>query len=147
MTGIDFPTVTIGERTYTVRFSMASQVLMRRRGIDPRRIFHLLSARTHRNDTLCIGKDCKRIDHVPNPAAEQNVLIVFSCCVAEDFVDISKPSTVNLDSAPTADYWAMVLDPDQFKLVEKAIWEAAGKVLEANRKLQAVAPPDKSLAS
>jgi len=117
MNDIQFPQITVGGRTLTVRYSIAAQVLMKRRGIDLKRLLD------------------------PEKDVVGNMLTVFSCLVAEEFVDQSNPDKYDLDKAPTADYWAHLLHPLQFPEVEAAIVEAVGKVAEEQRKLRPVAVP------
>lgn len=139
MTGIDYPTISVGKHeNLVVRYSLAAQLLMRRRGIDPAQLHILTCPFLVRDDKLM---------QEPNPDAVQNVLTAFSCMVAENFLTERLPGVLDLNSAPTGDYWATLLDgrlPD----AEAAVAGALGKAAEARRKkLQAVAPPGESLAS
>ena len=125
MTGIDYPTISVGaHENLVVRLSLAAQLLMRRRGMDPARMGELMSP---------------RVNNEPNPDAVGNVVAVFACMVAENFVDRSKPHLCDLSSAPTADYWAMQID--DLVAVEKVIWQAEGKAVEERRKKLAAVPP------
>jgi hypothetical protein len=147
MTGIDHPTVTIGGRTLTVKFSLAAQLLMRRRGIDIRRIPSLIAPRLHDDGAACVSPDCEQA-HAPNPDAENNIMRVFACMVAHEFVALDSPNVTTLDAAPSADYWAATAESEDFAPIESAVWSALGKALEARRaRLQAVPPPEVSLAS
>lgn len=130
----------------TVRFSLAAQMLMRRRGMDPRRVHTLIAGRHHQDGAVCVDPKCQH-PHTINEESVQNSLKAFSCMVVENYLDLSDPTKVDLSCAPSVDYWAATIDSDKFVEVELAIWQALGKALEARRaKLQAVAPPS-SLAS
>jgi hypothetical protein len=125
MTPIDYPTITVGaHENMVVRLSLAAQLLMQRRGIDAARMGVLMSP---------------RISEQPNPDAVGNVIAVFACMVAENFVDKSAPHLCDLSKAPTADYWAMQIT--DFAAVEQAVWAAVGKAVEERRKRLAVVPP------
>ena len=138
MTGIDYPTITIGERQLTVRLSLAAQLLMRRRGIDPATMTQAMQPRkTIPNPAMRIQIDPPTIE-VANPDAVQNIITVFSCMVAENFLD-TKSTKLDLNSAPTADYWATQID--DFGEVEKVVWAAVGKAVEERRKKLAAVPP------
>lgn len=122
MTGIEYPTITVGEhKDMQVRLTLAAQVLMRRRGIDPARIGVLMQPK--------------------EPDAVPNIIAVFSCMVAENFID-PKATRLDLNSAPSADYWATQIE--DFAEVEKAVWSALGKAVEERRKKLAAVPPMKA---
>ena len=148
MIGIDYPTFVFGDRTLTVRYSLAAQLLMRRRGVEPSRLIQATSPRLHPGDLPCIAKGpCSVPGCRPNPDAVQAAFVVFSACVAENYIEL-RPERVNLDAAPSADYWATQLDSEDFERAQKAVAEALSKMLEARkRRLQAVEPPTESLAS
>ena len=114
---IEYPTITVGERTLVVRYSIAAQVIMKRRGCDPKLLKELLDP--------------------ANPAARDNLLVVFSAMVAENFLD-AKPEAFSFDGAPTAEYWMAQIEPQQIFEVDRVIAESMGKVSEA---LKATAPP------
>jgi hypothetical protein len=131
MTGIDYPAVSVGgHENLTVRYSLAAQLLLRRRGIDPLKIGVALAPVLFDGSTPTAQ---------PNSDAVRNYITVFSCMVAEHFVDLSKPGAVNLDQAPTADYWATQID--DFSVIETAVNEALKKALEERRKKLALVPP------
>jgi hypothetical protein len=142
MTGIDYPTITIGEHeNLTVRLSLAAQLLMRRRGLDPAKIGELmLPGRTVPNPNMHLQTDPPTVT-VSNDKAVENVVIVFSCMVAENFLDKSA-TKLDLNTAPTADYWATRID--DFSAVEKVVWAAVGKAVEDRRKRLAVVPPQEA---
>lgn len=121
MNAITFPTITIGSKVVTIRFSLAAQLLIRRRGLDPRNLAPALDR--------------------ANPDCITNMLTVFSACAAESMVDKSDPSKYNLDAAPTADYWASELHPLQFPELEAVLAISMGKVTEARRELTLVVVP------
>ena len=140
MTGIDYPTITVGaHENLVVRLSLAAQLLMRKRGIDPLRMGELMQPkRVIPNPNMRLQTDPPTIE-VSNQDAVGNVLDVFSCMVAENFVDKSSPHLCDLTKTPTADYWATQVD--DFAAVEKAVWTAVGKAVEERRKKLAVVPP------
>jgi hypothetical protein len=125
MIAIEYPTITVGaHEDLVVRMSLASQILMRRRGIDVAKLGTLMLPK--------VGED-------PNPDAVGNVVTVFSCMVAENFLDLAKPNRVDLSSVPTPDYWATQID--DLAAVERAVWAAVGKAVEERRKKLAAVPP------
>lgn len=147
MTGIDHPVVTVGGHTLTVKFSLAAHLLMRRRGLDIRRIPSLIAPRLHADGVACLDHKCEQA-HVPNPDEESNVMQVFSCMVVHEFAKLDAPAATSLDAAPVADYWAAIAEDDDFVRIELAVWTALGKAVEARRaRLQAVPSPAVSLAS
>jgi hypothetical protein len=145
MTGIDYPTVSVGEHeNLTVRLSLAAQVLMRRRGIDPAKIGFLMSPTiVEPNTEARLQSDPPTIER-PNPDAVANVIGIFACMVAENFVD-PKSTKLDLNSAPTADYWTVKID--DFPAVEKIVWAAVGKAVEERRKKKLAAVPPLEAAS
>lgn len=149
MTGIDYPTVTIGGRTLTVKFSFAAQRLMQRRGIDVQHWPSSICPRKHADGVGCADMACSK-EHSDNPAAEDNLMKVFACLVVHEFVDLSSPTLVSLDEAPSGDYWAAMVDSQSdLQAIATGVWLALGKALGVKpTKLQAVPPPaTESLAS
>lgn len=144
MNDIQFPSITVGGRSLTVRYSIAAQVLMRRRGIDPRHLVRDLSVfklvPNDRGDDILELVDGKPVVD-PSKDATENLLTAFSCMVAENSIDQANADKFDLNSAPRGDYWATQLDPLQMSEVDSVIWAAVGKVMEARRKLQLVAVP------
>ena len=131
MNAIDYPTISVGtHKNLVVRFSLAAQVLMQRRGIDPNRLHSLTCP--------FIVVDGKVTTDI-NPNAIGNILTIFSCMVAENFID-PQSTRVSLDAAPTADYWATLLD-DRISEVDKTIAQSLGKASEARRAKLAAVPP------
>jgi hypothetical protein len=120
MDAINYPTITIGDKTLVVRFSLAAQVLLGRRGIDIRQLSALLDKE--------------------NPQGAENLVKIFAACVAENFIDQSNPATCSLGAAPSADYWAMQLG-GRLQDAANSIVEAMGKAAEALQKGLAVVPP------
>lgn len=138
MTGIEYPTISVGGRELTVRLSLAAQLLMKRRGIDPANMGTAMQAkRTIPNPMQHLQTDPPTIT-VDNPDAVQNIITVFSCMVAENYFDKSS-TKLDLGTAPTADYWATQIE--DFAEVEKAVWTAVGKAVEERRKKLAAVPP------
>ena len=146
MTGIDYPTITVGaHENLVVRLSLAAQLLMQRRDMDASQLGTLMLAkRIVPNPNLRLQTDPPTIEIV-NPDAVPNVVKIFACMVAENFLDKSQPNKVNLDNSPTADYWATQIE--DFSEVEKAVWTAVGKAVEERRKRLAVVPPTEAAAS
>lgn len=136
MIAIEYPTVEVDGRKLVIRPSQAAFVLMRRRGIDPGQE-HVLTRPNRVFDpqepakVICISSG--------NPNWVNNTYICFSCCVAENYIDMSQPHRVNLDMAPTADYWALKL-PD-YREVHGLYREAMGKFAEEQRTKLAAVPP------
>jgi hypothetical protein len=129
MTGIKYPTITVGEhKDLTVRFSLAAQFLLRRRGIEPVQLGEALAPTLPPHTKTA----------PPNLKCVENYVILFSCMVAENFLDKSC-QTLELESVPTADYWAtQIVD---FAEVETAVTEALKKAAEERRKKLAAVPP------
>ncbi len=140
MTGIEYPTLTVGQhKDLRVRMSLAAQVLMGRRGLDTNKLGELLSGRrTVPNPNMRLQTDPPTIEIV-NHNAVPNVIVAFSCMVAENFFAQMSPTRINLDEAPTADYWALQID--DFPAVEKAVWDAIKKAGEERRAKLAAVPP------
>lgn len=135
MTGIDYPVVSVGEhKDLVVRMSLAAQLLMPRRGIAANELGTALAP------TLP--------PHVrtspPNPNAVKNYVVAFSCMVAENFVD-REDRTMDLNKAPSADYWATRID--DFSIIENAVNEAIKKAVEERRKKLAAVPPQATEAA
>jgi hypothetical protein len=122
MAAIEWPTVTVGDKTLIVRYSLAAQVLMQRRGVDPLRLAELTTSTPAK----------------PNPTAAANVMIVFSACVAENFLDFTEPAKLDLNTAPSADYWSTQLAPGQFDEIQTAMADALRKALGGRRRPEAV---------
>ena len=140
MTGIDYPTISVGaHENLVVRLSLAAQLLMRRRGLDPAKMVEeIRPQKTVPNPNMRTQTDPPTVQ-IGNPGAVENIVKVFSCMVAENFIDRSKPTQVDLNEAPTADYWATLIE--DFTAVEAVVWQAVGKAVEERRKRLAVVPP------
>lgn len=121
MNEVEFPTITVGDRALVVRFSIATQVLLNRYGLDPRKLTEALSP--------------------ANPKATENMMIFFSCCVAENYIDTSNPDKCELAGFPSPAYWTMNIHPLQYDEVVRVVGDAAGKVTEARRAMLAAVPP------
>jgi len=139
MTGIEYPTITVGKHeNLVVRFSLAAQLLMKRRKIDPAKIAEAIGPRVVPNPNARLQTDPPTI-MVANPDGVQNAVTIFSCMVAENFFDKAPAQSLDLSTAPTADYWAMQID--DFPAIERVIWESLGKVAEEQKKKLALVPP------
>jgi hypothetical protein len=140
MISIEYPKISVGEhKDLTVRFSLAAQLLMRRRGIDPGNIGQACNPkRKIPNPHARLQSDPPMID-VPNQECVGNLITVFSCCVAENFLDLAQPNRVDLSVCPTADYWATQID--DMSAIDKAVGEAMGKWSEARQRSLAAVPP------
>jgi hypothetical protein len=139
MTGIEYPTITVDDKTIVVRPSNAAFFLMRRRGLD-------LSDPKILNPNKFRDRETNVVVDNPNGTLLwiNNSYVYFSGCVAENYIDMSRPNRVDLDAAPTADYWAVKL-PD-FNEVHRLCLEALGKYVEEQSTKLAIVPP-KSVAS
>jgi hypothetical protein len=140
MTGIDYPTISVGEhKDLTVRYSLAAQLLMRRRGIDPQNIGEACSPkRKIPNPNARLQTDPPMIE-VSNKECVGNLITVFSCCVAENFMDMKQPNRVDLGAAPTADYWATQID--DLTEIDRVVGAAMGKWSEDRQRKLAAVPP------
>lgn len=145
MTGIEYPTITVGRHeNLVVRYSLAAQLLMRRRGIDPANMaLAMLPSVKVPNPNMRLQTDPPMIDR-PNAEAVQNVVTVFSCMVAENFFDQSS-TKLDLGTAPTADYWATQIE--DVGEIAKVVWSAVGKAAEDRQKKLAAVPPMEAAAS
>lgn len=146
MNEVQFPTITVGDRTLTVRFSVATQVLLSRYGIDPRKLSDALSPNLLTEEVDAKGsRKVLLVDDkpVPNPDYMLNTMILFACTVAENYIEDSIPDKCELSGFPTPAYWTKNIHPLQFEEVVRVINEAVGKVTEARIKsrLAAVPPP------
>ena len=145
MTGIEYRTITVGtHENLVVRFSLAAQLLMKRRKVDPAKISEAIGAITIPNPNLRLQSDPPTIK-VANPKGLENALTIFSCMVAENFFDKALPHNLDLSTAPTADYWATQIE--DFPAIEKVIWDSLGKVAEAQKKKLALVPPTETEAA
>ena len=135
MTGIEYPTISVAtHQNLVVRFSLAAELLMIRRGLDPDKIPQLISPILRGPS----GSDGSATI-APNPKWAVNMVAAFACMVAENFVDRSQPHRVDFSTAPTADYWATQID--DLAAVSKVVIAALGKAAEERRKKLAVVPP------
>lgn len=131
MTGVDYPRVTVrAHENITVKMSLAAQLLMPRRGLNPMRIGEALAP------VLVVDG---KLTQQPNQNAVANYITAFSCMVCDAFIDLSHPHKVDLDSVPTADYWATQIE--DFSLIESAVNDALKKAAEERRKRLAAVPP------
>lgn len=121
MDPIDYPTVTIGERTLVVRYSFAAQILLVRGGLDPLQLGKLLAN--------------------TEPRHKEYWIRVFAACVAENYLDLSRPEECTFRNAPTADYWMSQLDLMDVAEVIHAVGVSMGKVVEALKMKRERKPP------
>lgn len=156
MNDIQFPAISVGGRDLVVRMSIAAQLLMSRRGLDIYQIAAELNPKmADPSGDPCVNCKGKSQDKpcvvcggtgklmVPNPHYVSNLLVTFSACVAENFINMDNPDRVDLNATPSADYWACQLHPLQFAEMQAKVMEALGKVSEARQaKLHVVAPPE-----
>ena len=139
MTGIEYPTITVGKHeNLMVRWTLAAQLLCQRRGIDPMRIGAAIS-------TMVTRDQDGAVTGVSNPDAVQNIIVVFSAMVGENFLDLTNPRGVDLEDAPTADYWATQIE--NFGEITKVIIASMGKAAEDRRKKLALVPQEQAAAS
>lgn len=145
MTGIEYPTISVGKHeNLTVRMSLAAQVLMRRRGLDITKPGALQSRFIIANPNMRLQTDPPTVEG-ENPDAVSNMITAFSCMVVDNFVDGIQPSKLDLNAAPTADYWATLIT--DFPAVERAVMEALKKAAEERRAKLAAVPPTQEAAS
>ena len=125
MYAIDYPTITVGERTLVVRYSTAAQVLLRRRGIDPASL----------NEFVGPGK----------PDSALNWCQIFACMVDENYAGTAGPDYA-LGRGPSAEYWLSHFDSSLDELSDVCN-RAISKVAEAQRTRLALVSPIQSQAS
>ena len=126
MLGIDYPVYEIDGKKLVVRQSFAAQILMQRRGIDPGNL----------NDFVGPGK----------PQSAENWVKIFGCMVAENFTDPTRPD-VDLNTAPSTDYWLMRIDPYEMGAITDVCNSAFLKAAEARRTKLAIVLPNQGQAS
>ena len=117
---VDYPSITLGGRTFVVRYSLAAQIILVRSGIDPQQLRFLLN------------KD--------EPRRVENLIKLFAACVAENFIDQTKPHECDLRAAWTADFWMTQVQVSDISAIDKVLGESMGKVTEA-LKNRATEPP------
>lgn len=134
MTGIEYPTITVGTHcNLTVRLSLAAELLMIRRGLDPtflvRQISPTIQGPASQDGTATL---------IPNPGWAQNMVTAFSCMIAENFMDKSQPHLCDMSKVPTADYWATQID--DLAAVSRAVTDGVGKAVQERRNKLAAVP-------
>ena len=133
MTGIEYPTITVGaHENLVVRMSLAAELLMIRRGLDPGILIRQVSPMSQGPP-----KEDKTVDLIPNPNWAQNMVTAFSCMVGENFLD-PQSTRIDLNAVPTADYWATQID--DLTDVSKAVIASVGKAMQERRKKLAAVP-------
>ena len=118
---VDYPSITLGGRTFVVRYSLAAQIILVRSGIDPQQLRFLLN------------KD--------EPRRVENLIKLFAACVAENFIDQTKPHECDLHSAWTADFWMTQVQLSDISAIDKVLGESMGKATEALTKRATEPPP------
>jgi len=132
MNAIDYPTISVGKhKDIVVRQTIAAEILIGRRGLS----MATLGIDIHPWKVDREGKNTAE----PNPNSVANLITVFSCFVAENFIDQDNPARVSLDTVPTADYWACQID--DIGEVTRVVHAAIKKALEARRAKLAAVPP------
>ena len=107
---INWPTITIGEHTLTVRWTFYAQWLLSKRGVNVK-------------DLATVVKD-------RDPSLINVMVECFAAAVAENFKQMGLP-------VPDADYWAGQIsdasfeNPDIWQQCNTIIWEAVRKVTPA----------------
>ena len=111
MDAIEYPKVTIGGRTYTLRFSMLAKYQMSKLGIRG-------------SDFRALGNPTN-----PDPAIVSLVVRLFACAVADNFVDPDRPAAPV--EIPTPEYWAsqMPEDKDAWAAICTATMQALVKAI------------------
>ena len=139
MTGIEYPTITVGtHKDLVVRQSLVAELLIGRRGLSMATIHIAI----HPWKTDAAGINTQPLE--ANPDYAQNNVTAFSCFVAENFIDATS-YRVSLDSAPSADYWAtQIVD---LAPIAKVVREAIKKASEDSRKKLAAVPPQETEAA
>ncbi len=109
MSPIEYPTVTINERVLTLRFSMLAKFQMSRLGIRA-------------SDFRLLGNPTN-----PDPAIVSLMMRLFSCAVADNFMDLDRPAAPV--EIPTPEYWAATIPPEQWPEVCAATMKAMVKAI------------------
>lgn len=118
---IDYPSITLGGRAYVVRYSLAAQIILVRSGIDPMTLGTLLA------------KD--------EPRHVEYLIRLFAACVAENFIDHTRPYECDLRGAWTADYWMSVIQLSDIPAIDKVCGVSMGKATEALKNRATDPPP------
>jgi hypothetical protein len=115
MTPIEYPKVAINGRELTLRFSMLAKYQMSRLGI---RASDFRSLANPEN---------------PDPAVVSLMMRLFSCAVADNFMDVDRPSAPV--EIPTPEYWAATIPDTQWPEVCKATMQAMVKAIPSGAAL------------
>lgn len=99
---VAYPTITFGEQTYTVKFSMLSQYVLDEEGVDPRQLPEIMRS--------------------PRPGKVALMFKLFAAAVAHHFVEAGQP-------IPTGAEWAMRAEAAgvSFKQIIEAVLDATKK--------------------
>lgn len=101
---IDHPTVVIGGRSLTLKYSLLADYVLDRRGIDTTQIVATLKS--------------------DKPGRKSLVLELFSACVAHNYVEAGEP-------VPTTEQWCTRLKPEQLQELGKKLVAALFPNLQA----------------
>lgn len=101
---IDYPTIKVGDTTYTLKYSLLAQYVLDKAGVDVRRAPQILQS-----------------DQTGRVAL---MLDLFAACVAGNFVDLNQ-------SIPTATQWAQRIPSEQFGECCQKVIAAIAKVRPA----------------
>lgn len=96
-----YPTVQVGEETYTLKFDIGAQFMLDEMGVNMGQLGAILS----------------------NPRAPGKMAIIvklFAACVAGNFIDVG-------DAPPTAEQWAHRITTDDFKAICETLPKAISK--------------------
>jgi hypothetical protein len=91
------PTITIGGRTLTLKFSLLSDYVLDKRGIDTAQIV----------PTLKSGK----------PGRSSLIIELFAACVAHNYIEAGEP-------VPTPEQWCLKVPPEMIRELGKKLIEA-----------------------
>ncbi len=120
MYAIEYPTIALLGETLTVRYSFAAEVVLSRNGIEPKTLPQLLDAN--------------------EPRRKEYMVRLFAACVAENYIDQTKPWECDLSKSPSADYWISRLSREDIAEVGRVVTAAMGKVAESLKLTRAATP-------
>jgi hypothetical protein len=109
------PVVTIGDKSYSLKFSLLCQYIADRRGVDLEHLIPMIP-----NPEPGEGKPAMVVK--PGPGKLALILDLFAAMVAHNFVESQRP-------VPTAEEWALQLPEDSIPAISKAVIGALGKRL------------------
>ncbi len=106
---IEFPTIEIGGRTLVLKFSMLAKLQMSKLGVRA-------------SDFAMLGNTAN-----PDPTIVSLMVRLFSCAVADNFMDSTRPSAPV--EIPTPEYWALVIPEKQWQEVCSVTMRAMVKAI------------------